>query len=118
MSEYQGTFSVQNLTGGTITNVVAQHSTSYWGQSLVQSQSLTNNASATGGKVITSTSQTDYWTVSFINGAGLLVVGSTSCGFESDDNGGNVNIQLFGSYFSVIMPASSSCTDNSYNTSS
>jgi len=118
MSEYKGTFNVTNDTGATITNLTAQHSTSYWQAGLVTAGSLSNASASSEAIVVTSTSQTDYWTVLFINGAGLLVVGSTSCGFESDDNGGNVNIQLYNNYFSVIMPSSSSCTNNDYNTSS
>jgi hypothetical protein len=68
MSEHTGTFSVQNETGGYITNVV-----------------------------------------------GILIVGSTTCGFEASDNGLNVVIILYPTYFSVVMPRSSSCNNNSYN---
>jgi hypothetical protein len=68
--------------------------------------------------VVTSTSETDYWTVSFVNGSGVLVVGSNDCGFESEDNGGNVVLQLYPNYFSIVMPASSSCPNNKYNKSS
>jgi hypothetical protein len=97
---------------------VVQHSTSYWGAAVIQAQSLANNGTSGAGAVITSTAYTDYWTVSFINGAGVLFVGSASCGFESDDNGDNVNIQLNSSNFSVMMPVSSSCPNNDYNTNS
>ena len=118
MSEYKGTFNVQNNTGATITSLMVQHSTSYWPAGLVTAGSLSNGGTTGEAGVITSTAETDYWTVSFVNGAGLVVVGSTSCGFESDDNGGNVTIQLYGNYFSVMKPSSSSCNNNSYNTSS
>jgi hypothetical protein len=117
MSEYKGTFTAINNTGATITNVVVQHSTSYWPQGVVVAPSLASGASTDQGQVITSTAETDYWTVSFISGAGVLVVGSNSCGFESSDNNGNVVIQLYPGYFSVVKPDSGSCGNLSYNTS-
>jgi hypothetical protein len=115
MSEYTGTFSVQNETGGFITNLVAQHTTSSWPPGTVTEGSLANGGTSGTGQVDTSTSNTDYWTISFTNGVGILIVGSTTCGFESNDNGLNVVIKLYPTYFSVIMPRSSSCNNNSYN---
>jgi hypothetical protein len=117
MAEYTGTFSVQNNTGGTITNVSISHTTTDWPGSVIQVPSLADGGTAAGGMVDTSTSNLDRWTISFINAQGVIITGYENCGFEKSDNGKNVVIVLCQEYFNVIMPASSSCDDNKYHQS-
>ncbi|MBP7260400.1 MAG: hypothetical protein KBB37_03855 [Bacteroidia bacterium] len=114
MSEYTGTFSVQNNTGGVITNVTVMHATTDWPNSTIYQSSMGINATATGGIVDTSTTNKDRWSVSFTDSNGDLRTGQEDCGFESEDNGLNVIIVLCLEYFNIVMPASSSCDDNSY----
>ncbi len=117
MSEYKGTFSVKNNTGGTITNVVVTHATTDWPTSTINPPSMINGQTVGGGSVITSSGNKDRWSVAFINGSNQLRTGYENCGFESEDNGGNVTIVLNSEEFDVDMPKSSSCTDNDYQQS-
>jgi hypothetical protein len=117
MSEYKGTFSVKNNTGGTITNVVVTHATTDWPTSTINPGKLSNGESAGGGTVTTSSGNKDRWSVSFINGSNQLRTGQENCGFESEDNGLNVTVVLNTEDFDIDMPKSSSCTDNDYQQS-
>lgn len=115
MSMHYGTFSVQNNTGAQITSVVVQHRTTDHGSSHITVPSLANGATQGGGKVVTSTSNKDRWSVSFMDSSGQLRTGHENCGFESEDEGGNVLVVLNVSNFSINMPKSSSCDDNGYS---
>lgn len=115
MSQYQGTFRVINNTGATITNVLATHNTTDYGNETIVVASLANGASSQPQAFTTSTSNKDRWSVAFINSNNGLDTGYETCGFESDDNGGVVTIELEAQEWDIQMPKSSSCTGNDYD---
>lgn len=115
MAEYTGTFTVQNNTGGQISHVAVSHYTTDWPASTISAGKLANNGILGGGIVDTSTTNTDKWSVSFINADNQLLTGQKNCGFESEDNGGIVNVVLNPGDFDINMPKSSSCDGTDYN---
>lgn len=64
--------------------------------------------------ISTQTSSKDRWSVSFLNSSGELRTGQENCGFESEDNGGTVTVNLGSEEFDIVMPKSSSCDNNDY----
>jgi hypothetical protein len=114
MSEYTGTFTVTNNTGATITSVVVTHYTTDYGPNTFQAASLGSTPS-TPTPLKTSTTNKDRWSVAFVTGSGQLLTGQENCGFESEDEGGNVRVVLNPEDWDIYMPKSSPCTDNDYN---
>jgi hypothetical protein len=112
-TQYTGTFSVFNNTGSTLTSIVIQHSTTNNGVQRNAVASLDNGAVSGTASFVTSSNDTDHWSVS-AQGRGLLT-GEEDCGFESEDEGGNVLIILNAWNFGIVNPASSCCMSNSYD---
>jgi hypothetical protein len=115
MSEATGTFTVINNTGGQITNVVVTHTTSDYGTQQYGPATLADGTMGSRVGLKTSSSNTDRYTVSFSLSTGAQRTGNNNCGFESEDSGGNVEVILNASNFSIINPASSSHADNDYD---
>jgi hypothetical protein len=115
MSTYTGTFTVINNTGATITYVAVTHATTDFGPNTVKAASLEQGQSTQPTPLTTSTSNTDRWSVAFVNGAGQVLCGLENCGFESEDDKGNVRVVLNYETFDIDMPQSSSCQDNDYD---
>jgi hypothetical protein len=117
MSTYSGYFIVTNNTGGTITSCVASHIASGQPTATLQPCTLANGQSSEKVPFTTESSSKDRWSVSFINSGNELRTGQENCGFESEDQGGTVTLNLAPEDFDVEMPVSSSCMDNDYQQS-
>ncbi|WBX77732.1 hypothetical protein PG911_05590 [Tenacibaculum ovolyticum] len=110
MSKYTGTFNVLNITGETIYKVIVSHSTTNHVAGEVNIPELKDNQrSSQKGRLETSSGNRDHWNVSFNDANGTQYSGSHTCGFEPEDDGGNVTISLHHSYFKMLNPKSSSC---------
>jgi hypothetical protein len=115
MSTSTGQFVVTNNTGGTITNCIVSHvcsgqTTTTFGPAPLNEGQSSNPATP----LSTQSSSKDRWSVSFLNSLGELMTGQENCGFESEDQGGTVTINLGSEKFDIVMPKSSSCNNNSY----
>jgi hypothetical protein len=117
MSTYSGNFVVTNNTGGTITNCVVSHICSGQPTATLPPCTLANGETSKSIAFTTETSSKDRWSVSFVNSGNELRTGQENCGFESEDKGGTVTINLAPEDFDVEMPVSSSCMDNDYQQS-
>ncbi|MEO8672873.1 MAG: hypothetical protein ABI411_16255 [Tahibacter sp.] len=115
MSTYNGYFQVTNNTGGAITNVTASHVASGQTTTYLPPCNLANGTSSQSIALSAETSSKDRWSLSFIQADGQVVTGNENCGFESEDNGLTVVINLSPEDFDINMPASRSCVDNDYN---
>lgn len=115
MTTYTGTFTVNNNTGATITNVVVVHYTTEFGPNTFRAESMASTVTGGQTSLTTSTSNKDRWSVSFVNANNQLLTGQENCGFESEDQGGNVRVILNPEDFDIYMPVSSPCLDNDYN---
>jgi hypothetical protein len=115
MSTYTGTFVVVNNTGGTITNCIVSHVCSGQPTTTFGPGTLTEGQTSNPPTALsTQSSSKDRWSVSFLNSLGELMTGQENCGFESEDQGGKVLINLGSEKFDIVMPKSSSCNNNSY----
>ena len=115
MSKHTGTFTVLNITGETIYNIRVSHSTTDYTASEIDIEKLVDNERSTKkGVVETSSGNRDHWNVSFNFANGVQISGSHACGFESDDDGGNVVVSLHHNYFKILNPKSSNC-ESSYD---
>lgn len=117
MSTYTGNFVVLNNTGGQITNCIVSHVCSGQPTSTYGPGTLQEGQTSAPIGLSTQTSSKDRWSVSFLNSLGELYTGQENCGFESEDNGGTVTINLGSEEFDIVMPKSSSCDNNSYQQS-
>ncbi|WP_028888885.1 hypothetical protein [Tenacibaculum ovolyticum] len=115
MSKYTGTFNVLNITGRTIYNVNVSHSTTDFVSGEINIPELSDNQTSNEkGRLETGSGNRDHWNVSFNDANGTQYSGSHACGFESEDDGGNVTVSLHHNYFKMLNPKSSSCESN-YN---
>lgn len=103
-----------NNTGGQITSCIVSHVCSGQPTSTFGPATMQQGDSSDKIGLSTQTSSKDRWSVSFLNSLGELRTGQENCGFESDDQGGTVTINLGSEEFDIVMPKSSSCDDNSY----
>jgi len=115
MSTYTGFFKVTNNTGVAITNATASHVASGQTTASLPPCNLNNGATSQSIPFSTETSSKDRWSLAFVLPDGEVVTGTENCGFESEDNGLTVVINLSPEDFDINMPASRSCSDNDYN---
>lgn len=115
MTIYTGTFTVLNNTGAAITSVAVTHYTTDYGPNTFRADSLAEGITSGTTNLKTSTSNKDRWSVAFVNSSGQLLTGQENCGFESEDEGGNVRVILNPEDWDIYMPKSSPCTDIDYN---
>ena len=105
---------VTNNTGTTITNCIVCHVCSGQPTTISDALTLTQGSASQKYAMSTQSSSKDRWSVSFVAN-GQLYTGYETCGFESEDQGGTVNLNLGAEDFDVVMPSSSSCDGNDYD---
>jgi hypothetical protein len=110
MSTYQGTFSVENLTGSEIVNLTAIHTCNNY-VDIITSATLANDATTSTETLNSEDGYDDFWTVCYTLGNNVYSFAHYNCNFEDSDKGGNCSIVLSDSQsFSVDTPASPSCS--------
>ena len=110
MSTYQGTFSVQNLTGFDITNLTVMHTCNNY-VDVITSAALDGNATTSTVTLNSEDGYDDFWTVCYTLGNNVISFAHYNCNFEESDKGGNCSIVLSSSQsFSVDTPESPSCS--------
>ena len=88
MSQWTGTFSMQNTTGQTIYNLKVSHTASGCpDQTPITATHVSNNAWAGTGQWETETTSNDNWYWSYNSGSptGPLITGSKQCNLEKSD---------------------------------
>jgi hypothetical protein len=111
MSTYQGTFSVQNLTGSDITNLTVMHTCNNY-VDIITSATLDSGATASAVTLNSEDGYDDFWTVCYTSGDNVYSFAHYNCNFEESDAGGTCAIVLSSSQaFSVNTPVSSSCSN-------
>ncbi len=110
---YNGTFTVVNGTGSTISNVTVTHTCASFTDTVVAVSLAPGQASNTQ-TLRAQTGSNDYWTVSFqINGQ-TKTRKDKQCNYEQSDAPGTCVIALYAENFSVLIPNTSSCLNNHY----
>ncbi|WP_294256742.1 hypothetical protein [uncultured Sphingomonas sp.] len=111
MSNYTGTFSVQNNTGSTITNVIVVHTCADFVNTIAAAQ-LANGQATPTSTLQSQTGSNDLWSVYYTLGSTLYYRVGKQCNYEQSDSPQNCSITLTVGEFSVNTPVSSSCTNN------
>ncbi|HYI70479.1 MAG TPA: hypothetical protein VEX87_12075 [Skermanella sp.] len=110
MSTYQGTFSVQNLTGFAITNLTVMHTCNN-NVDVIPSSTLAIGATSETAKLNSDDGYDDFWTVCYTLGDNVYSFAHYNCNFEESDTGGLCSIVLSNTQsFSVDTPESPSCS--------
>ncbi|MBX9635888.1 MAG: hypothetical protein K2X44_12975, partial [Magnetospirillum sp.] len=111
---YNGTFTVVNCTGSPISNVTVTHTCASFTDTVV-AVNLAPGQTTSEQILRAQTGSNDYWTVSFqINGQTKSRT-NKQCNYEQSDSPGTCVITLYANNFSVLLPTTSSCLNNSYN---
>lgn len=106
---------VKNQTGNTISNVTIQHSTSTYGSSdPIVLSSLAFQAQSGPKNLVTDSSSTDSWSITFTGFDGCLYTRTDTCGIETSDNNGTVTITLKGTGCDIVPPVSSAHLNLAY----
>lgn len=111
MTTYLGTFSVQNNTGNTVTNVIVVHSCGDFVNTIAAGQ-LANGQTTPTSPLQSQSGSNDYWDVYYTSGNTLYYRTGKQCNFDSSDSGQNCAITLTIGQFSVNTPVSSPCINN------
>jgi hypothetical protein len=114
MASYNGSFTVVNCTGNTITGVTVTHACG----------SYTNNASSnqlSPGQSVTQTlnsqsGSNDIWNITFTMNGKTYSRQGKQCNYETEDAPQTCVIALYSANWSSLMPVSSSCEHNYYST--
>lgn len=117
MSMFAGYFKFQNMTGQKITKGSCGHWTTDWGRSDIDLSGLEAGGMSEAKDFTTSSSNRDRWTfdITLADGKSYRCQ-EHACGFESEDNGGTVILQVIvkgdSHSFHMIMPRSNSCSSS------
>lgn len=112
MTTYQGTFTAQNNTGQTITNVIVVHTSGNF-VNTIAAASLANGAATPTSILQAQTGSNDDWDVYYTLGNTLYYRTGKQCNFDTEDAGQNCPITFTVGEFSVNTPVSSPCLNNS-----
>jgi hypothetical protein len=112
-STYNGSYTVVNCTGETITTVSVQVATGA-GKYPFTAQSLGSGACGGTVKFQAQTGSRDNWSVSFVRNGATYSRQGKQCNFETEDADQTVAITLGRNTFSIVMPNSAPCIQNSY----
>jgi len=115
-TKYNGTFTVVNCTGNTITGVTVTHTAGTF------TNTAPSNAMAPASSINqalnTETGSSDSWSVTFTMNGQTYSRSGKGCDFEQEDEAQTCIVSLYQADWSIVMPVSSSCEHNYYSTPS
>lgn len=117
MATYNGTFTVVNCTNATISNVTVVHTCGSFTNSATAA-SLAPGAATAAVALNGQSGSNDLWSITFTMNGQTYSRSGKQCNYMPDDSPQGAVIALYLKNFSVLLPVTSSCLNNSYTTPS